>query len=252
MNGNQERLTARKVILKDIVNGRYFNQEGFKSNYLITPRGQRVSRVNVVGTVMTKFVTDDENYGFFVLDDETETVRVKFFQDLGMMDKADEGDMVRVIGKLREYDGEIYVNPEVVHTVDDPNHMTLHMTEVAKSIEQLENIKEDIEQMKSDDPDTFKKKAKDKYDEETVEAILNSSESSGEIGGETDTEDDDLSDLKEEVLEIIENEDDGEGTPYQDITENVDADEQKVDEVINDLLTEGTCFEPRPGKIKKL
>lgn len=237
--------------MKDVVEGKYYTQEGFKSNYLITSRGEKVSRVNVLGTVMMKFITEDENYGFLVVDDETETIRAKFFQDLGLLESVEEGEIVRVIGKIREYDGEIYINPEIVKPVQNPNHLTLWMAELADKLGELNSAKEDIRQMKEEDPEGFKEQAIDKYGEERVEAVLNLDPSTT-TEADGDEADEEFAKLKEDILNIIEEQDSGEGTAYQDITDNVDVDEQKVDEVINDLLTEGTCFEPRPGKIKKL
>ena len=54
-----QRLTAKKVQISDIVNGKYFpgNKEEMKPSYVITPFGQKISRVNLVATVTDKFLS---------------------------------------------------------------------------------------------------------------------------------------------------------------------------------------------------
>ncbi|MDY6769548.1 MAG: hypothetical protein SVU88_01100, partial [Candidatus Nanohaloarchaea archaeon] len=63
MPESRERLTARKIRIDDLKQGRYYEQEGFDPNYLLTPHGLSVSRSRVLGTVVDTFVNDDESYG---------------------------------------------------------------------------------------------------------------------------------------------------------------------------------------------
>lgn len=252
MDEKQKRLTARKALIEDLVNGEYYTREGFKSNYLITPRGQRLSRVKIIGTVVTKFVNDDETYAFFVLDDGTETIRAKFFQDLSNFRKVEEGDLVTAVGKLREYEGEIYINPEVVKEVDDPNFLTLNVAEIAKNLKELKKDKKRLEQLKEDHPDSYEEKLAGEIGQERARAILETEEVEEGEKETPEEEPEEKKKLKNEILNTIDEVDEGEGASYQEIIKNVGAEENEIDEVINDLLTEGTCFEPRPGKIKKL
>ncbi len=253
MDGKQKRLTARRAIAEDLINGRYFRREGFKSNYLITPRGQRVSRIKMVATVTTKFVNDDGTYAFVVLDDGTETIRAKFFQDLENFEKLEEGDLVTVIGKVQEYEGEIYVNPEILKIVDDSNLLSLNLAEVASELKSLEDDRKRLEELRDKYPDNHEEVFAEEVGIERAEAILKSEELDREDFDEgEEADDEDKSELRKEVLDVIENIDEGEGASYQDIIDEVDAEENDIDSVVNDLLTEGTCFEPRPGKIKKL
>ncbi|MFB6217135.1 MAG: OB-fold nucleic acid binding domain-containing protein [Candidatus Aenigmatarchaeota archaeon] len=254
-DGNQKRLTAKKVPVEDVVNGTYHTQEGFKSNYIVTPRGEKVSRVNLIGTVMAKFINDDETYGFLVLDDETETIRGKFFQDMEPLESVKEGDLVRMVGKIREYEDEIYVNPEIVKSIDDPNEFTLWLADILNRLEKLEKVRDRIEELKQEDPENYKEKAVEEFGEETVRNILeapDTGESEDMSETETGEAEKDGGEIKNAVLSKIEDMDEGKGASYQDITESLDYEEQDIEEVINDLLTDGTCFEPRPGRIKKL
>ncbi|MFB6265524.1 MAG: OB-fold nucleic acid binding domain-containing protein, partial [Candidatus Nanohaloarchaea archaeon] len=114
MPESRERLTARKVRIEDVKGGKYYEKEGFDPNYVLTPHGMVVSRARVLGTVVDTFVNDDESYGAVTIDDGSGTIRGKFFQDLGKMEEVEEGDIVELVGKVKEYDGERYVNPELV------------------------------------------------------------------------------------------------------------------------------------------
>lgn len=253
MDGKQERLTAKRALVEDLVSGRYFQREGFKSNYLITPRGQRLSRVKLVATVTTKFVNDDESYAFIVLDDGSETIRAKFFQELEDYEKVEEGDLVLCVGKVQEYEGEIYINSEILKQVDDPNLMTLNLAEVAKDLKSLKEDKERLEELREEQPENGEETFAEEVGVERAEGIIKSESLEEEdIFSGGDEEEEDNSELRNEVLEVIEEIDEGEGASYEEIIEEVDAEESQIDNVVNDLLTEGTCFEPRPGKIKKL
>ena len=80
--------------------------------------------------------------------------------------------------------------------------------------------------------------------EDDVESIVNSQDISGDEEPEEN--------MKELVLELIISLDKGQGAEYSEIMEKAGLQEDVLDNVINNLLEEGTCFEPRPGKIKKL
>ena len=56
---------------------------------------------------------------------------------------------------------------------------------------------------------------------------------------------------REDVLNIITELDNGNGVEYDDIIKELDN-EKEVEKIINEILEDGTCFEPRPGRIKKL
>ncbi len=252
MNGKQERLTAKRALVEDLVSGRYFRREGFKSNYLVTPRGQRVSRVKLIATVTTKFVNDDESYAFIVLDDGTETIRAKFFQDIEDYGKVDEGDLVVSVGKIQEYEDEIYINSEILKRADDPNLLTLNLVEVIEEISILDEAKKRLEELREKHPENSEEVFAEEVGIEMAEAIIKSKDLDGDSFEESDEDDEDKAEIRKEVLEAIESIDEGEGASYQEIIDTVDAEESDIDNVVNDLLTEGTCFEPRPGKIKKL
>jgi hypothetical protein len=53
-------------------------------------------------------------------------------------------------------------------------------------------------------------------------------------------------------LGLIEKLDAGQGCDYSELLEASKISEETMDSIINELLSDGVCFEPKPGKIKKL
>lgn len=76
-------------------------------------------------------MNEDKSYGFLVLDDGTETIRVKVWkEDVKLIERYSEGDIVDVFGKVREFGEEIYIVPEIVTRIDDPNWEILRELEI--------------------------------------------------------------------------------------------------------------------------
>lgn len=111
----QRRHIAYKLRIKDILSSKYTKIEGVKSNYLQI-KGQEVSRVNVIGVVVQK--SDMENYSGLVIDDGTGKISVRTFENNFLLNNADIGDVVLVIGRPREYLEEKYLVVEIVKKID--------------------------------------------------------------------------------------------------------------------------------------
>jgi len=83
-------------------------------------------RVRLVGEVVKKYVSNDSSYAFIVVDDETETIRIKTFENTSLLKNITEGSLVLVIGRVREStQGEVYVLPEIIKTLT-PNLYYYH------------------------------------------------------------------------------------------------------------------------------
>lgn len=245
----QKRQTAKHTTAKELNSGRYFEKEGFTPNYLLTPEGRRLSRARVVATIVDRYVNDEETYGSMTLDDGSDTVQIKFFNELEMMEEFEVGDIVEAVGKVREYQGQIYMNAELLVKRSVENEL-LHRLRHRMTHEEWQTIRDTVQQMKESDhsQDDIEKEMAGKLDEEEVDALLQSfgeSFDSSEIEGDKEN-------LEREVIEAVEKLDEGEGASYGGIGEEVDADEDKLEETINSLLSDGTFYEPEPGKLKKL
>lgn len=270
---DRKRMTARRITLDDITNGDYHTQEGFNPNYIITPRGIKASRLSTIATVVDTFINDDESYGALTLDDGTATLRAKYFQDLEAMEDIEEGDIIEAIGKVREYDDELYIQPE--HTIKRTmQHELLHAVEVEHLRRRWQEAIEAAQALQDegkDEDDIIEELKGYGLDPEDAEAVLTyidpeeqfstgddiesgSAEPQDETRATMQQQDQDEEDEHEEqiVLGLIEDLDEGDGADYNDIIDASDLSEERIESVINDLLSDGTCYEPKPGRIKKL
>jgi len=245
-----KRLTAKKASISEVISGRFIKKSGFESSYVLTNLGIRLSRVRVLGLIVDKFISPDEKYATITLDDSTETIRCKAFINVKIFDGFGSGDLVDVFGKLREYNGEIYIMPEIIKRVDS-NFETLRMLELEEIFkEQREKIKKIQElQKQTSDLNELKIAVKEFMPLEDAEGILEAQEIIETVVEEKTVT---VSEIKNKILNFIESLDKGDGTDYQDILGKSGFSERDVDFAIQDLLESGVCYEPHPGKIKKL
>ena len=245
-----KRLTAKKTSIGEITNGTFVKKEGFVSSYVLTNLGRKLSRVRVLGLIVDKFISPDERYATITLDDSTDTIRCKAFVNTKIFDGFGEGDLVNVFGKLREYNGEVYIIPEIIKNVDS-NLETLRILELEKIFrKQRERIKK-IKELKkqTSDLNELKTVVKKFMTLEDAEGILEAQEI---LESMTEEKVVSSAEIKSKILNLIENLDKGKGADYQEILIKSSLSENDVDFAIQDLLESGVCFEPKPGKIKKL
>lgn len=119
----QPRQTAFKCYISHIVNGNYVKKEGeFEPNYIeinSKNKAKKISRVNIVANVVQKFESENKDYKFIVLDDGTASIRVKAWGlDINLFDDINIADIVLLMGKVKIYNNEIYLTPEIVKKVD--------------------------------------------------------------------------------------------------------------------------------------
>ncbi len=115
------RLTAYKIWISDLVTNPYIKTQGeFESNY-VEIKDKQVSRVNLIATIVNKIESQDKNYASLVLDDGSEQIRVKTWGgDTKLINNFNIGQTVLVIARIKFYNEELYLLPEVVKQVQ-PN-----------------------------------------------------------------------------------------------------------------------------------
>jgi len=210
------RQTAFKVRLSDVLSGKFIRQEGMKPSYVLSDSGQKIARVNIIGTVIDKFLSEDGNYSTLTVDDDTDAIRLKAFgEDVSKLEPFNAGDIVAVIGRVREYSDEIYILPEIVKNVDDANYILLRKLDILKGI-----LKQ-------------KKAPKEEVTPTPVEADSEKS-------------------YKTIVLDTLNTNDTGEGVELKVLMSKSQLSEEVFEEAINELLSDGICFEPKPGVLKRV
>ncbi len=244
----QKRQTAKLTDAEELNSGKYFQKEGFTPNYLLTPGGKRLSRARIVGTVVDTFINEDETYGAITVDDGTDTTQLKFFNELEPMEDFEVGDIVEAVGKVREYQGQVYMNAEIL-VKQDVEHELLHQLRKRKTREEWQQIRSTVKQLKESgkSQDEIEKEMAGKLEEDEVDALLQSFGEQFDTGNNENREN-----LERKVIDAVERLDEGDGADYSDIADEIDTDEDQLEDTINSLLSEGTFYEPNPGKIKKL
>jgi RPA family protein len=242
----KKRVVAKKVRVCDLINGTFFhgNKEEMKPSYVITPFGEKISRVNLIGTVIDSFISEDEKYGSITIDDGSGAIRSKVFgRDVEKIKGISNGDLVIVIGKLKDYNGEIYVNTEIVRKVEDFNLEILRKLEILKNLKEkkkmIDEIKNLIDKVSEEE---LREHLNKKYglDEETLNIIRTNLKFVEEI------------DYKPKILEIIGTMDKGNGVEISKLFEVVDLPEKVIENCLDELLSSGELFEPRPGFLKRV
>lgn len=76
-----------------------------------------VSRVNIIATVVYK--SESPNYSSAIIDDGTGKILVRSFENSDKFAKTDVGDSVLVIGKIREFNNERYIMPEIFKKINN-------------------------------------------------------------------------------------------------------------------------------------
>ncbi len=239
------RLTAKKCFIKELVTGRFIQKEAPESSYVLTRLGRRLSRVRVLANVVDIYENPSSSFASITIDDSTGVIRAKIFGDTEVIRNIEKGDLIDVIGKLRNSEGETWINLEIVKRIENPNFEILRMLEVAKILkeqkEKFEKVKEQLPQ--SSDINELFVLLGEELTKKEIEAIVEASEVFMEM--EADRH-------KALVLQLIEELDYGDGADYKELLERAGIEEKLFDQILQELLEKGYCFEPKPGKIKKV
>ena len=201
------RHTAYKVWIKDIHNTEEVIDAESGFPYL-SVKDKKIVRLNVFGSIVDKF--SSESYATVVLDDSSGSVRLRVWaDDLYLFENVEVGDLVFIVGRWAEYNGERYLRPEVVRKISI-DWALLRRLELSKeygvpSKEDKVIVKVESEGVKEIEP--------------TLAA-------------------------REAVLSIIDKKD--EATAAE-VCHESGISMDKIEVAINDLLKEGEIFAPRQG-----
>ena len=192
-----------------------------------------ISRVNVIASIVGKYLTDDQNYCAITLDDGSETIRVKNFgAEVGTIKELNVGDIVRIIGKVKEYNEEKYIAGEISKVLN-PNWIIVNEIE-------LSNQKQTTTD--SSTADSINK---------VIETKTNSSENEEIISISSESSDSESS-IKQKILQYLKNNDNGTGVIMDQIMNSLDISSEEVKNSLYELLKVGEIYEPKKGILKIL
>ncbi len=93
---------------------------------------KRISRINIVANVVEKYSSEEKQYIALTIDDASGQIRIKIFgDDVLKFSNISQGDTIMIVGLLRSYNNEIYINPEIIK-VKDPRYLLVRKLEFEK------------------------------------------------------------------------------------------------------------------------
>jgi len=242
------RSTAYKVKIWELVNGKYIRPaEGAEPGYLLTPWSQRISRARVMATVIDRYLSNDQTYAALWLDDGSETIRLKAWrEDVKSVADLKIGELVDVIGRVREYEGEVYLVPEMISRVDDPNW------ELVRELEILRARRQALMEGKLPQP-APKPRLEVRQLEIEVPPSTPTPEMAVEDLGEVEEPLPEVpEEIKKKTLLAFDRLDKGSGVTPLELAAELDMRQEEVEDVLRVLIADGEVYEPKVGKFKRL
>lgn len=211
----QQRQTAYKIWIREIINGIYHREEGLNPNYVLT-NGKKISRVNIIATVIGKYSNNEKTLTTITLDDGSGKIDVKtFIDDIKILNDINIGDVILTIGKIRQNFGQMFILPEIVKKLDNEKWLTLRKIELAS--ENGSNIDINVEKIEQFNG---------------VEELIT-----------TETQ-------RRKILDCIEKLDKENGADIEKVISLSKLNKNKAEIVIKELITEGEIFQMKPGRLR--
>jgi len=130
-DGDFKRNVAFKLRIGELLVGKpIMNGERFAHLEL---GDKKIIRVNLAGNIVDKYESSGETrYLFLTLDDGSGQIKLKVFgDDVVKFKNYNQGETVIVIGVLRHWNNETYLQPEIVK-VNDPKYLLVRKLEIEK------------------------------------------------------------------------------------------------------------------------
>jgi len=216
----QKRQVAFKTTINQINSGKYIKEEGWNPNYLLLDNGTKVSRVNIIATIIDKQFSKDITYQSISVDDGSGNISLRSFDDDKIIESLNIGDSILLIARPREFGNQIYLTPEIIKKIDNKEWVVLRKLELAKSFHMnKENLINSKIQNKNTDIKVYKV---------NEDVIVN----------------------ENDVLYLTKKLDNGDGADINQVIEGSKS--KEAEKIINNMIKTGELFEIKPGRIKIL
>jgi len=207
-----ERQTAYITDIVTLLGGQFVKGEAQIQPSYVIASGKKFSRVHIIAVIVA--ITGNEA----TLDDGTGKIVARSFENPGFFTNIQLGDIVRIIGKVRAFNEQIYIIPEIIKKMTNREWVTFH------KLQHRLHRKQDVHQEMSPD---------------IAEEIIDDIDPAHTIS-QTPSED---------ILQQIKDLDTGDGAQIEAIIAGGGLETEKI---IQNLLETGDVFEIRPGRIKVL
>ncbi|MDO8056314.1 MAG: OB-fold nucleic acid binding domain-containing protein [Candidatus Hermodarchaeota archaeon] len=253
-----KRATAARVSIQDLQDGELVANEQGNVVAVETFLGQ-ISRVNIIATVVDRFEAtqerlDDQGKGFatVTLDDGTGVIRVKMWGELSAkLSQLQVGDLVLVVGRVRSFQGETYINGEIIRRLENPNWETVRLLELSLSRREPHRLED---QFSSVVPEFVSEQEEESTSSvrEIEPGVWHNATATLDQSIEKPDELVPSPEVRRLVIETIKKYDAEGGARFDQILEATPGvTEEVVEQVLIDLLSEGEVYEPEIHRYKK-
>jgi len=249
--------TGIKLTLGELVSAKYIQEDEQVQNYLLTQDQRKVYRVNVIGIIV--HTQKNGNITNLWLEDGTGKVVVRFFEENKILSTLNPGDILLVIGRIRQYNQEKYLTSEIVKKVDS-SWLKLRKIELKEKFSLLPEIKMDRnekevkieEDLFASLPEIKPLRANTK---EEVTSALKNKETSPLEEVEEEILEEEIVEVKEllptqKLLLLIKELDSGNGVLIEEILNKSLLNE--TEKILEKMLEKGDIFQNLPGRVKVL
>ena len=232
----QKRNTAYKVWIGDLLKSEVSLNEN-RLNY-VELGNRKIVRVNIIANVIDKYRHSDKPYTSLTLDDSSGQMRVKSFDDTAKTSSFNVGDSVRVIGTVRYFNEELYIQPEIIKKVDE-KRLLVRKLELGEPIKEPEENSVTVRES-----------------EITPEMNSNDNHYTSETEmGKMKIEEEKIEDKKEVGIKdalfskINEN---PEGIDIENLIMSISYPVSDINSNVTELIEEGRIYEPQPGRLRSI
>jgi hypothetical protein len=253
-----KRATAARVAIQDIQDGELVANEQGNVVAVETFLGQ-ISRVNIIATVVDRYEATQEKLGeqgkgfaTVTLDDGTGVIRLKMWGELSSkLSQLQVGDLVLVIGRVRSFQGETYINGEIIRRLENPNWETVRLLELTLSRRDPHRLEDQFSPVVPEFASPEEPESPSTTREIEPGVWHNATATLDQPADKTD-EVVPSPEVRRLVIETIKKYDAEGGARFEQILEATSGvTEEVVEQVLIDLLSEGVVYEPEIHRYKK-
>ncbi len=247
------RFPAEKASIGELEEGEYVEEKEQKPNYIITSENKKIFRINVIATLVHKELRG--SITSILIDDGTGKIIVRIFEEMKSVFNLEVGDVIQIIGKVRTYNNEKYIFPEIIKKTN-PAWLKIRFLELQKSNLFVGKKKEDheiLQKLKKEGLELNELNNKENQKEPVPYKFSQKNITPGvelfEVVSEEIEENDPLLPF-EKISKLITQLDKGEGVMIEEIIEKSPL--EKTEELIEKMLENGDIFQNTPGRVRLL
>ena len=110
-----QRFPAIKVFIHQLLAGFFHQEEPNLPLYVLMPNGEKLYRVNIVGTILN--IEKVGSITNIFIDDGTGKIIVRLFEEHKQIHSLIIGNNILIVGKARVYNEEKYISPEIIKEI---------------------------------------------------------------------------------------------------------------------------------------